>query len=269
MINNYYEINNSIGDTEAVIILVHGIGEHIGRYKHVFKYFNKNNISVAAFDLRGHGRTKGRRGYSPDYDSMLDDIAQFLLYVKIQFKGVPVILYGHSMGGNLLANFVMKYSPDVAGVILSCPGLQLGYDAGRFKLLLAKIFWRIVPGLTVKNVLDVKYLSRDPVVIENYINDDLTHNRISIRFALETMAAGKWALDNAEKFNLPLLLMQASKDKIVDVKKNIEFARSVSGPCEIKEWPGLYHELHNEHEYEQVLEYVLHWIKKIYRSDIG
>jgi len=262
MIKNYFETKIPTGDIEAVVILVHGIGEHIGRYKHVFEFFNERNIAVAALDLRGHGKTVGRRGYSPDYETMLDDIDQFIREIQERFSNTSFFLYGHSMGGNLLANYVIKYSPKVSGVILSCPGLKLGYDAGRFKLLLAKLFWKIVPGLIVKNELDVNFLSRDSKVIDNFTKDKLTHNYISLRLAIETMKAGQWAVDNADKFKLPLLLMQALKDKIVDIDTNIKFSKLVGGQCELKEWPGQYHELHNEPEYPEILGYVVNWIEK-------
>lgn len=262
MISNYHQIETPSGDSSALVILLHGIGEHIGRYQHLIEFFNRHSFTVAAFDLRGHGRTVGRRGYAPSYEFMLDDIDQFVQDVRALYPSLPLFLYGHSMGGNLIANYVMRRDVQVNGVVLSCPGFLPRAMGPRWKYLLASLVYRLLPGLTVSNEVDSHYLSRDKQVVEQYRNDELTHDRISLRFAIELIRAGQWALDHAEKFSLPLLMMQAGRDEIVNGDVNLQFARQVSGPCEIRQWTEQFHELHNEPEYEQILAYVIQWMRR-------
>lgn len=262
MIGHYQQIATPPGNSTGLVILLHGIGEHIGRYQHLFEYFNRHDFTVAAFDLTGHGRSAGPRGYAPNYASVLDDIDQFVQDARALYPSLPLFLYGHSMGGNLVANYVMRRAVKVDGVVLSCPGFLPRAMGPRWKYLLASLFYRLLPGLTVSNEVDSRYLSRDRQVVEQYRDDALTHDRISLRFAIELIRAGKWALDHAEKFSLPLLMMQAGRDELVDADVNLQFARQVSGPCEIRLWAEQFHELHNEPEYEQVLAYVIQWMRR-------
>ena len=257
----YSEIRRPESAAKAVILIVHGIGEHIGRYAHVIQFFNTRGFAVACYDMRGHGKSPGRRGDSPSYQVLLDDLEHFLDEVKQEFKTLPLFLYGHSMGGNLTANLVMRRSPVVTGVVLSCPGMKPYSVGARWKLALAKALRPFFPGITVSNDVNAGLLSRDASVVAEYKCDRLVHDRISLRLGLEIIEAGKWAVENAAAFKAPLLFMQAGKDYVVDAETNLGFARRVSGPCVIKEWPDLYHEIHNEPEYEEVLLFVTEWIE--------
>jgi len=176
---------------KAAICLVHGLGEHSGRYEHVAKFFNRNNISFSAFDLRGHGRSEGRRGHA-EYEKLLDDIELFLQSCEYS---CPKIIYGHSMGGNLALNFLLRRDADVAGGIISAPFLRLPKELPKYLYFVLKILNVIAPSIQLSNGINPELISRDEEVVKNYISDPLVHNKISPRFILQSIEAGKWAIE--------------------------------------------------------------------------
>ncbi len=213
----------------AIIILVHGLGEHIGRYQHVADYFIKNNISTYGFDHRGHGKSSGKRGHISSNLAYFSDIDTMINLAKKEFPGTPIYIYGHSLGGNMVLNYALRRQPDIHGVICTSPGLAVGEPVPPVKLFLAKILKTILPSMTMANGLDVNNLSHDPVVIQKYKDDPLVHPMISARLAMDMFANGEWVLENAKDFNLPLLLMAGSEDHIVNLEVIKQFARKVPG----------------------------------------
>jgi len=249
------------GYPKAIIVLVHGLGEHIGRYEHVADYFNQNLVNVFGFDLRGHGKSSGKRGHIGSSEEFMVDIDTILKLVNQEFSNIPVFLYGHSMGGNMVLYYVLKRQPQIKGVISTSPGLGTGEPVPPAKLIAAKILKSIVPSMTMDNGLDVQNLSHNPQVIKNYQEDPLVHPMISAKLAMDLFANGDWILENAKDFRLPLLLLQGEKDHIVDLEKTKLFASKVSDKwITFKLLPDLYHELHNEYEQEQVFQFILDWI---------
>lgn len=247
---------------KAAICLVHGLGEHSGRYQHVAEAFNAAGVGVWGFDLRGHGKTPGKRGQVPHYDVMLDDIASAIDAAQEQFTGVPVFLYGHSMGGNLVLNYTLRRKPALAGVIATSPWIQLAFAPPDSQIRLARLLNRLLPNLTQPNGLDVQALAHDPEVAAAYQNDPLVHDRVSIRLTVEFLDAGEWALEHAAEFALPLLLVHGSADPITSAAASQEFAARAGELCTLKIWEGLYHETHNEPQKEQVIAYNLEWLEQ-------
>lgn len=251
------------GKPKAIITLVHGLGEHIGRYDHVAKFFNLNQISVYGFDHRGHGKSSGKRGHIGDSQDFIDDIDTLIETAKKENPDVPVILYGHSMGGNMVLFYTLKKKPEIQGVICTSPGLGTGTPVPPAKLMLAKILKTLMPSMTMDNGLDVNNLSRNPQVVKAYQEDPLVHPMVSTKLAMDMFSNGDWIIENADKFDLPLLLLQGEKDHIVNLEKTKLFASKVSSSkINFNIFPELYHELHNEFEQEQVLQYILNWINK-------
>jgi alpha-beta hydrolase superfamily lysophospholipase len=250
--------------SKAVIILVHGLGEHIGRYEHVAGYFNQNNISVYGFDHRGHGKSSGKRGHIASNQDFISDIDTLIEMVKNENSGVPIFLYGHSMGGNMVLFYALSKKPDIKGIICTSPGLGAGEPVPPAKLLAAKTMKTLMPAMTINNGLDVNNLSHNPKVIKDYREDPLVHPMISLKLAMDIFSNGDWAVDNAEKFPIPLLLLIGSDDHIINLDKIKQFAENApSNLLTFEIFSGFYHELHNEFEQEKVLRVILDWINKL------
>ncbi len=245
----------------AVICLVHGIGEHINRYNQWASDFVDKGYTVIGFDQRGHGRSEGKRGHTPSYEILLQDIELLLKRSRERQPDTPDILFGQSLGGNLVLNYVLRQEVKPTCAIASSPWLRLAYDVPEIQEKLGRIFIRIIPGLIQKSNLDLNDLSRDPEVVRRYIDDPLVHNKVSLRLAFSSIDAGLWALSNAGKLDVPVLLMHGDSDRITSHKATIEFAEKAKSSTWLKIWEGLTHELHNEPEKQAVFNFVLNWIK--------
>ncbi len=234
-------------NTKAVICLVHGFAEYGGRYAHVAERLGREGYAVLAFDQYGHGHTEGPRGFSPSLDASLDSIEHILNEAETRFPGVPKFLYGHSMGGNMVLNYLMRRKPKIAGAIATSPWLRLGFDPPAIKLLLARIMRVIYPKWPEKADLDVNTISRDKAEVRKYETDPLIHNTARAGTFFDTYSAAKWALEHASELSVPLLLLHGTDDKLIAFSGSEEFA--ANGPKELitfKAYPGFYHELHNE-----------------------
>lgn len=251
------------GPAKGWILIVHGLGEHGGRYGHVAEAFNLRGYAVTAFDLRGHGRSGGKRGDLPSYETAMEDIRLVLDATAAEYPGRPGFLYGHSMGGNLVLNYALRRKPTLAGVIASSPWLRLVHEPRPLDLLLAKALKHLYPSLTRSTGLPAAYLSHDERVVKACLNDPLVHDRASIRLYLAVKDAGEWAMTHAPEFPLPLLLMHGDEDRITSFEASAEFSRRMTREHTFKGWSGLYHEPHNELGREEVLDFVVAWVESV------
>jgi alpha-beta hydrolase superfamily lysophospholipase len=245
---------------KATVALVHGLGEHCGRYAHVAKVLNSAGFAVVALDLRGHGKSGGKRGHTPSYDLLMCDIHKLLEHAASLSSDIPVFLYGHSLGGNLVIHYALKKKPDLAGIIASAPLLRLAFEPPIWQQNLLRTLQRMNISTGMPNGLNTQFLSRDPDVVKAYKNDPLTHNRITPSLAVSMIEAGQWNLKHASGFPLPLLLLHGSDDRITSPEATTEFANMASNSCTLQLFNGLYHELHNEPEKEDVIGVVQEWI---------
>ena len=245
---------------KAVVCLVHGLGEHIRRYNHVATAFTNAGYAVLGADLRGHGMSEGPRGHTPNYDQYLSDIDLEIDHAKEIFPGKPIFIYGHSLGGNLVLYYCLKRTPKLAGALVTSPGLKPGEEVPGWKTALAKILYSVAPTFTMDNGLDLMNLSHDTKVIDAYRSDPLVHSKISARFGMDFLNAGQWIRENAQKLDIPILLMQGTADHLVSPEATREFAKKVKCEITYKEWPDLYHELHNEFEKATVIQTMIDWL---------
>ncbi len=246
---------------KGLLALVHGLGEHSGRYKHMARYFADHGYAFAAFDLRGHGRSGGQRGHTPTYNTLLDDVAAFLSKARAFYPDLPVFLYGHSMGGNIVLNYWVKRQPqDLAGIITSGAFIRLAFEPSALVVALARFMRGVFPKFSQKNQLVVDHISRSPEVVEAYKNDPLVHNRLSATLGIGLIEAARMLYGFQGHTDTPMLIMHGGADKLTSPKGSRQFAENVSGDVTYKEWPGLYHELHNEPEKQQVFDFVLKWM---------
>ncbi len=247
-------------DPLAVVCLIHGIGEHIGRYQHLAHHFNESGIALYGIDLRGHGHSPGKKGHARSID-LWNDVESLMKYARLQHLDSPLFLYGHSWGGNIVSNFLLRRnSSEIRGAVLSSPWLRLSFEPTKFQLLLGKWMSKVHPSFTQSNNLLPEYLSRDPSVGEAYLNDTLVHTRISAGLFTEAVANGVYALDHAHQLSVPLLIMHGTDDSITSYQASEEFANAAPISTDLKLWPDMRHETHNEYNREEVLDFVSQWM---------
>jgi acylglycerol lipase len=246
---------------KAVIILVHGIGEHIHRYDHWAEMFNKEGIGFAGVDLPGHGRSDGNRGDIKSY-ALLEEMIDILIKSCRQtFPGCPLYLYGHSLGGGIVLDYLLHRNPKVKGAIVTSPFLRLAFEPPKIKLILVSVMKNLIPGLIQPSGLNVNYISHDKAVVERYKSDPLVHDKISVRLFAGALSAAKYSFTHASELKTPVLILHGSDDMLTSPEGSREFAGKTN-MAELKIWDGGYHELHNEPFKEEVFKYIMDWIKK-------
>ena len=251
------------GDPKGVVNLVHGLGEHSGRYAHVAEALTKAGYNFIGFDLRGHGLSEGKRGHTPNFDAIMDDVDRFLEQSRGFFGGdQPNFLYGHSLGGSIVLNYALRRQPELAGVIATDPALALSFEPPKVKLFLGRVMADLAPTFTMSNALDVNALARDEAIVKAYQDDVLVHDRLSAKLSMELLDSGQYALDHAADWQLPLLLMHGTADRITSYKASEEFASRANDSVTLKLWDGYFHEIHNDLGKEKVLETMIEWLNE-------
>jgi acylglycerol lipase len=248
-------------NTRAVIILVHGIGEHIQRWNHWAELFRKESIAFAGVDLPGHGRSDGKRGNIKSY-ALLEEMIDILIKSCLKtFPGIPVYLYGHSLGGGIVLDYILRRNPKIKGAIVTGPLLRLGFEPPKSKLILAAIMKNLLPGLIQPTGLNTRHLSQDVEVVEKYKNDPLVHGKISVSLFHGSMKAAAYSLSHASELKIPTLILHGGDDKLTLPVGSREFAAKTK-MAELKIWDGGYHELHNEPFKNEVFQYIINWINR-------
>jgi len=246
---------------KAVVSLVHGLGEHSGRYAHVGKVFTDAGFVLAGFDLRGHGKSGGPRGHIPSFEAFMDDIEGFQTQMNERFPGLPRFLYGHSLGGILALNYVLRRKPDFKGVISTGSGLRTALEEQTAKVAIARVLGTLMPNIAISSGLDPTTISRSSEVVDAYVNDPLVHDKMTLGFGKTMLSVLPWTFEHAHEFSLPLLIMHGTDDKLGYPRGSEEFAAHVQQDCTLKLWDGLHHEIHNEPEKTEVLQYTLDWVE--------
>jgi alpha-beta hydrolase superfamily lysophospholipase len=245
---------------KAVICLVHGLGEHQGRYAHFATFLNENNIALHTTDLRGHGISEGKRGHTPSFEHLLKDVEELLMHTRSEFNNTPIFLMGHSLGGNIVANYVLKENVnELAGAIISSPWLKLTEEPSSFQKNLAAWVSKLLPSLTQPNGLNSNDLTHDMAVNQAYQDDPLNHNKISTKLFVESYDQGLWAIENSHLNKLPLYLYHGAEDKITAPFGSKEYADNAGKDVSYKLWEGVKHEPHNDVKKEEVMQSVLDW----------
>jgi alpha-beta hydrolase superfamily lysophospholipase len=247
---------------KAVVALVHGLGEHVNRYHHVGEALTEAGYALQGFDLRGHGQSAGQRGHTPTYDSLLNDVTDFIAETQKRYLGLPVFLYGHSMGGNQVINYALRSPQGLKGVIATGPWLKLAFAPPAVQMGVAKLINSLAPAFSLNSTLDQSFLSRDPEVVRKYATDPLVHAKISVRLYNGIYGSGLWALEHAAELKIPMLLMHGSGDRITSEPASQEFAQKAGELVTLRIWDGFYHEIHNEPEKAEVIQAIIDWMNQ-------
>lgn len=256
------------GASRGRALIVHGLGEHGGRYAHVAAALNRAGWHVGSYDQRGHGRSGGARGAAPGDMALFDDLAQVIDALP-QTTG-PMVLLGHSLGGLIAARFVAEalaaapapWSRPVGALVLSSPALALDMNAAQ-KLLLA-LLGPLAPDLAIGNGLKPAWISRDPAVVRAYVDDPLVHDRVTPRLVRLMVDGAALVHSRAAQWSVPTLLMWAGADRCVAPSGSAGFATAAPvAVVETQSWPALFHEIFNEPEQAQVLAHLCGWLERL------
>ena len=262
----------------AVVLLVHGLGEHASRYEHVASRLLDWGFAVRAYDQRGHGESGGPRGGLPNETALLDDLAEVIDDTRLRCQRLleapasaghvpelPLVLLGHSLGGLVASRLVALKIRRVEGLVMSSPALDAGLSIVQ-KLLLA-VMPRLAPDLCINNGLDTRYLSHDPEVVKKYLADRQVHRKISTRLGKFIATAGPATVAAAAGWTTPTLLMYAGADRLVNPAGSRAFAENAANSPAVKGgtvttrcFDGLYHELFNEADPEPVFDTLKAWL---------
>jgi alpha-beta hydrolase superfamily lysophospholipase len=244
----------------AVLLVVHGLGEHSTRYQPLAHYFTGNNYAVAALDHNGHGYSEGRPGYVNSFNDYLTDLGLFHRQLAARFTGVPMFLLGHSMGGLIAGNYLLQHQQDFVGGILSGPAIMSDQQPGRVQMGLLRLLALLAPRLGMLK-LDAEGVSRDPEVVRQYVEDPLVfHGKLSARLVRELFAGMTAIQAGAPTITLPMLILHGGADVLTAPAGSRFLHEHISSSDKsLTIYPGLYHEIFNEPEHAAVFAQVLEW----------
>ncbi len=250
-------------DFKAAVLIVHGLAEHSSRYAHVAQAFNENGYAVYSFDGRGHGKSaKGDPdAFYPSIDDYTKDVGALFGKVKEHAAGKPCFIYGHSMGGLITSYYEITHQPDLAGIILTGPAVAVGDDISPFLIRISKLMSGIAPRMAT-TVLDGNLISRDSKEVEKYNNDPLNYRGgIRARVGAEMLKAIQHVEANSAQFKNPVLIMHGTADGITAPRGSQALHDGASSADKtLRMWDGLYHELQNEPEKEEVIGEMIAWM---------
>jgi len=252
-----------VQNPKAILVLTHGFDDHSSRYAHVGKALNGAGYSLYAYDWRGQGKSGGTRGHIPSYDQVLDDLGLVTADAKKDQPSKKMFLYGHSMGGNITLNYVLRRSPALHGVMVTGSQLRLAFQPSAIQVALGRGMANLIPTFSQKVNLDIDMISHDQAVRDAYRADPLRSGVISAKLFVEIMNAGEYALAHAAEFKSPLLIMHGGSDGITDPKASQEFAERISlADKKFIRYENLYHEIHNEPEKQVVFNDMIEWLNQ-------
>lgn len=251
-------------DARGVVMLVHGLGEHSGRYDHVAEALAEARFAVHALDHRGHGRSGGKRTYVKSYDEFMHDLSQFREIVATDHADTPLFVLGHSMGGNLAMGHALREPDGIAGLALSGPALKVGDDLSPTQTKIFSVIAKVAPGFRPQG-LPVDAISRDPAVVEAYRNDPLVYQgKISAGLGAALIGAMETFPPRYSNLTMPIWLGHGTEDRLCNIEGTRELeAGAVNADVTAHYYDGLYHEIFNEPEHDQVIDDLVAWLDRI------
>jgi alpha-beta hydrolase superfamily lysophospholipase len=254
----------AMGTSRGTVVLVHGLGEHIGRYEHVAAALSADGWKVAGYDHRGHGQSAGPRGTLVTPHDLLQDLATVLDHVRGDGR---MVLLGHSLGGAIAGRFVAEglaaqpapWHRNVDALVLSSPALSL--DMNQVQKALLAVLGPVAPKLAIANGLDPKWISRDPAVVTAYKDDPLVHDKVTARLVRFMLDSGSLVRERAPSWKVPTLLLWAGADRVVAPAGSAAFA--AAAPKDVvtsKEYPASFHEILNEPDQADVIDEIRRWL---------
>jgi len=252
----------SEGSTVASVLIVPGLGEHGGRYAACAKVLSQSRFDVHAIDLVGHGLSPGKRGCIESYEGLMDEIEVAMEAIAKKNPQLPVVLWGHSMGGNLVLNYLLRKNLLPCCAIASGPMLRAVKLPNNVFLWLARQLAMAMPNYQLKAPVHYADCTRDEAQREQMSSDQLFHKQLSLRLGAALIDSGQWALDHAEQLRTPVLFVHGEQDKITSAAASAEFAKRCVKFCELKLLPDQLHDVHRDLGSEAVLAFMCEWLHK-------
>jgi alpha-beta hydrolase superfamily lysophospholipase len=258
----YYQSWHPSNPGQGVVTIMHGLGGHCGAFNRVVQSLLSHDYIVYGFDLRGHGRSPGQRGYLNRWSDFREDLHAFQTFIQTQEPTLPRFLLGHSLGALLCLDYSLHYPAHLSGVIALAPALkQVGVSP--IRVVLGQILSWIYPRFSLNTGIDPNTASRDPAILQTYATDPLRHSRGTARLATEFVATTTWVWQHAAEFQVPLLLMHGEADGVTCATASDQFFQQI--PFADKKWvlyPGSYHHLYDDLNAEEVLMDIHHWLEQ-------
>lgn len=260
-------------DAKRLLVIQHGFGEHSGRYGNLIEKLHEESVSIYALDSRGHGNSQGKRGHVDQFQYYIDDLADLIHIAREREQKEKVILIGHSLGGVISLQYTLELNNQdyMHGLIVSSPGLKVKMDLDKeVKKIASEYLAMFLPDFTIDANLDLKFLTRDPSVIEDYKRDKLTHGKISFQMAKNLFHLSRAIYHKVHNIRIPTLLIHGEADGIADVRGSRELYAKMSGDNKtFHSYPGLYHELMNElpKDREKVLNDIMDFFHSLPEED--
>ena len=249
------------GGSRAVVIVAHGYAEHGGRYGNLVDRLVPRGIAVYALDQRGHGRSEGPRGHVGRFSELIADLHAFRVRIEEEERGKPIFLLGHSLGGLVAVRYLLTHASGLSGAILSSPALGIVNEPPRVMQWLARLLSWIAPRTSYQGNVDPQFLSHDASVGRAYAADPLVHRRATARFFTEFKWAMRTARERAAEIRVPILILQAGDDRLVQAAATEAFAAEVgSDDKALRVYPELYHEIFNETASDDVFADLERWL---------
>ena len=255
----YYR-ERTVPDARAHVVLVHGVSEHYGRYRHVEDFLARRRIGFSTIDLRGHGQSEGRRVFVQRFDEYLADVD--LLVERARRHSPKLFMIGHSLGGLIAVRYCQTRQPDFRGLITSGAALKPTIKPSPPLFFVLKALNRLYPATPVPNLVKVDKISRDPEIVRRYRSDPLVPKFLTTSFGMASLAAMEAALREAARIAIPALVMHGGGDELVAPSASEDLFQGLRvADKTLRIYPELYHELFNEPERELVLGDVASWIE--------
>lgn len=249
-------------DAKAIVVIVHGLAEHIGRYDHIARAFVQHSYAVYGIDHRGHGRSPGLRSYFENFDQPVEDLKRYFDWVQADHPGKSIFMYGHSLGVLITLEFALRYQNQLTGLIVS--GAPLGVEESQPMplVLLGAALNHVVPAMP-SVPLDSKWLSHDPAVVTAYDTDPLVYRgKVRVRMGHYIVSISRKVRARLGELKLPMLILHGSADQICPVVgSQMVYDGAGSSDKMLKIYSDLYHEIHNEPQQETVLADMVNWLE--------
>ncbi|WP_375473492.1 alpha/beta hydrolase [uncultured Nostoc sp.] len=261
----YYQSWHPEGKVRAILAIVHGLGGHSDRYSNIIEHLIPKQYAVYALDLRGHGRSPGQQGYINAWSEFREDLGTFLQLIETQNPGYPVFLLGHSLGGVIVLDYILRYPQQASllqGAIALAPSLgKVGVSP--IRVLLGKMLSRVWPRFTLNTGIDISAASRDPQVLAAIAQDTMRHTLGTARLATEFFATVDWINAHAGDWQLPLLILHGGADRVALPGGSDIFYQRVNCKDKLRiEYPGAYHEIQSDINYREVMADLEDWLEQ-------
>ena len=242
------------------LLMVHGLGEHSGRYEVFSEYLKNERLRLYSFDLPGHGKSYGRKGHIKKFDEYLDTLEDVLIHVRKENLDIPIKLFGHSLGGLISLSFLInRESKEIDSAIISSPWIKLGLEVPKYLIGIQKVLVNIIPSFRLNNRININELTKDNEINSKYSNDQLVHDRISFRLYSEINKQIKLVKERANRIKIKTLLYHGSDDKIIS-SESIDILSLLIENNQKIIFNRVYHEPHNDLEKKEVFKKIIKFL---------